>query len=682
MSDNSYSHLTSDQVYTPKRETGFSSLEILSLPDHLRDLVNQVMRHEPISLQELIATIGRPADDVRGQIALLSAQGWLRTEEIDSQPHYYVNLARRRTRKLPPGIWQVLEGTWKTQLFRHFNQDEKINFSQSFELEHYKAQQTIYKEGEWGYTMYLIDSGVVELVSKDVDGNKVVLKRLRSGDILGEIAILLGERHWATARAAEPVTAWTLTKSDLDQLLSRSPAAGLSIRRMIEQGLRDEHTRISVNWKSKPGERHAGITTSTAKGIDKDSIETVLVVGSGANTLITALSKYSGKPILAIDLHASPSNEQVPQLPSVDVRQLHNMDSKSLRGILNTDAPPNGLVVLMTPAELHSPLMGIIDTIDLVIDLSAKELPWVIAAARRRWSLPSNVPFKIAVERLARRLAGRTVGLVLGGGAARTLAHIGVLRALEEAQIPVDMIASTGMGAVIGGLYAAGLSVNELTDLALRHERELSPFESSFNLRLASRSALFEGKRARNTLIKLAGNRTFADLELPLFVIVTDLNSGKPITIDEGPLVDALTASIALAGLVDPVEISHSPIPSLNGHTLTDGSLINPVPADTLFSQGAHIIIGASTIPSLHYTNTRSQERTDLLHTWLRLRDQLAYAALMDNLHYLDVLIVPSIDQFDGSEFDQAAELVAAGLSATQREIDYIRTLLAPDGDS
>jgi len=686
VSSDAFSWLANDKIYTRRRGSGVSSVEILALPDELRQLVSQIMRQEPVRVEALVEALERPEEDVRGQVALLKAQGWLQAEEIDGQVHYRVNLARRRTRSLPPGIWQVLEGTWKVQLFRYFDEDEKADFSGAFELQHFETGQHIFEAGEWGYSMYLIDAGTVELVRQDVDGREVVLDRLKAGDIMGEFAVLLGERRWATARATERVSAWSLHKDALDRLLARSPGAGLSVRREIERGL----------WmKSQRGRPSAARVPGGGDEARLRRDNPVLVVGSGAIALARALAGYGVKRVLVLDVHpqpptpvaASPKVDESSRLrdaggaQTVEQRWVYDLDSKALAAALHQAVEQFDSVIVAAPTELHGPLMGVVGQIELVVDLSGTTVPWAIAAARRHWAVPAGGP--VSIGGVARHLCHCTLGLALSGGAARALAHIGVLRALEEAQLPVDMIASTGMGAVVAGLYAAGLSVNDLIDLATRRDRDLNPFDGSLNLRLASRSALYAGKRARNALHKLLEDRTFADLRLSLYVVAADLESGQPVVFDQGPLVDAMEASLALAGLVAPAEISGSPIAALNERLLVDGSLINSVPADILSERGADLIVGVSTIPSpARQGALTAQGRVDLTSTWLRLRDQLAHTALMNNMRHLDVLITPQVDGFDGTAFDRAAELIAVGLTATQQEVEYIRALLVPDARS
>jgi NTE family protein len=672
MSDD-FSWLTSDQILTRKRKSGVSSLEILELPDELRELVNTILRHGKMRMEELIATLDRPADDVRGQVALLTVQGWLQTEEIEGEIYCRVRLGRRRRRSLPPGIWQILEGTWKMPLLRYFSDDEKTDFIRAFTLKQFEAGETMFEANEWGQTLYLIDVGQVVLVRQDVDGHEVVLARLKPGDVIGEVAVLLGETNWATARAVDPVSAWTLHKEDLDDLLARSPTAGLAIRREIER-------RISGLDQRRAQSKESRDTLPQRQ----EEYNPILVVGSGAVDLAQALSGYIGQRLLILDLHPDTLPTLAPDKSSdqenrrtVEQRSVRNLDSEELLVAVRQGLDEFDRVIIAAPLDLHGPLMGIISLIELVIDTSGTQITWLIAAARRRWiasALASHI------EYTARRLCHRVIGLTLSGGAARTLAHIGALRALEEAQFPIDMIASTGIGAVVAGLYTAGFSVEELTDLAVRRTRDLNPFDGSLNLRLVSRSALYAGKRARNTLQEMLKGRTFADLSPPLYVVTADLESGQPVILDRGPLFPAMEASLALAGLVAPAELPASPVDPLNERSLVDGGLINPLPADVLVERGASIIIGVSTIPNTyHQTALSSRRQANLTSTWLRLRDQLAHTMLLNNLRHLDVLVTIPVGNVDGTDFDRAEEVIAAGLEATRQQIDHIRALLTPD---
>ena len=644
MSKDPLSWLTSDQIYTRKRKDGVSGMEILALPDELRQIVNLILQREPVTLDDLLTWLNRPPEDVRGQVALLTAQGWLETLETPQGLAYRVHLARRRTRTLPPGLWQVLAGKWKTQLLRYLASDEQQALSQAFQLVRLEAGDCLFRAGEWNETLYLIERGAVDLVADDADGHPVVLARLKAGDILGEAAVLLGERCWATARARESVTVWALPKESLDRLLTHSPAAGLAIQREIERRI-------------------------TPPPPTSERFTPILVVGRGARSLAQAIYGYTNERLLLLD--ARPDPPPAPSLSaSIAYRSVAALDGKALNALLHQESAAYDRVLIAAPLDLYPPLMTIIGHIALVIDLSGTDTPWVIAAARRRWAV--TVRDEGDLERLARRLTHRLVGLALSGGAAHALAHIGVLQVLDEAQVPVDMLAGTGMGAVIAGLYAAGMSPSDLATLFARHGQEWNPLEGSFSLRLTSRAALFDAKRARSAIHKHLQGRTFADLRVPLYVLAADLYTSETVVLEQGPLAEALDISLALAGLVTPV--------TRQGRTLVDGGLINPMPADLLAARGADLVIGVNTIPNpaLHAPSTTA--RPDLTSTWLRLRDQVAYTALQPALRLLDILITPQTSAFEGDAFDQGEALIAAGRDAARREITNILALLRPGG--
>jgi NTE family protein len=249
------------------------------------------------------------------------------------------------------------------------------------------------------------------------------------------------------------------------------------------------------------------------------------------------------------------------------------------------------------------------------------------------------------------------------------LANIGVLRAWQEAGLPLDMIAASGISAVVAGLYASGMSADELADVATRRGRDLDPFDGSLSLRLVSRSALYSGKRARSALRKLLDNRTFADLRVELYVLASEQINGEPVILEKGSLLDAMEASLAIAGLVAPAEIDE--------RRLVDGGLVSPLPANILVNRGAGVIVGVSAIP--HPATIEIEAKADLTYTWLRLRDQMAYAALMNNLRDLDLLVAPDVREFSALDFERAADLIAIGEAAARREIEHIKSLIMPE---
>jgi len=179
------------------------------------------------------------------------------------------------------------------------------------------------------------------------------------------------------------------------------------------------------------------------------------------------------------------------------------------------------------------------------------------------------------------------VGLALSGGGARGLAHIGAIKALERAGVPIDCLTGSSMGGVIAAAYACGLSPDELEQEggSLTRIRQL--------LRLADpgmpNAGLLRGKRLQAYFENRLGKRTFAELERPLALMAVDLNSRQEVVFQEGPIAVALRATTALPGLFMPLE--------LEGMRLVDGGLLNNLPIDVARKMGAQIVIAVDVNP-------------------------------------------------------------------------------------
>jgi NTE family protein len=174
------------------------------------------------------------------------------------------------------------------------------------------------------------------------------------------------------------------------------------------------------------------------------------------------------------------------------------------------------------------------------------------------------------------------LGLALGGGGVRALAHIGVLKALEDAQIPVSMIAGTSMGGIVGGQFAAGRSAKQILEES-RRMASITNLARVVEWRFGRRG-LIRGRQIADYFDQLLGPvTTFADLPMPLALTATDLRSGEEVILNSGPVGVAMRASMALPGILDPVLVGD--------RLLVDGGLRNNVPADVARHMGAAVIL-------------------------------------------------------------------------------------------
>ncbi|MGH6629680.1 MAG: patatin-like phospholipase family protein, partial [Burkholderiales bacterium] len=171
------------------------------------------------------------------------------------------------------------------------------------------------------------------------------------------------------------------------------------------------------------------------------------------------------------------------------------------------------------------------------------------------------------------------IGLALGGGFARGVAHIGVFKVLEEEKIPLRCLAGTSVGAIMGAIYASGISVREMEKIAA-----LVRFKDFARWTL-SRNGLASNDRMIPFFDKVLKVKTFEELKMPFAVVATDFVSGEPVVFRSGPLIPAIRASCAYPGIFLPVEV--------NGRLMVDGLLAYSVPTPTLRQMGAERVIAS-----------------------------------------------------------------------------------------
>jgi NTE family protein len=226
-----------------------------------------------------------------------------------------------------------------------------------------------------------------------------------------------------------------------------------------------------------------------------------------------------------------------------------------------------------------------------------------------------------------KKLFNTTIGLALGGGAAKGVAHIGVLKALEDADIEVDYIAGTSVGAMIAALYAFKVDVETIGSLARRLTMSKV---TSFKL---NKTGFFSTESLRELMLEYVGDVTIEDAAIPLSIVATDINSGEEIILTSGSVVDAVCASAAIPGIYIPVEI--------NGRTLVDGGLVQNVPIEALQTAGAGVTIASHLNSVSHY-----QEISHVLDVMRNAFEIAVSQHTQDQLKEADLLISMDLSDF------------------------------------
>jgi NTE family protein len=281
------------------------------------------------------------------------------------------------------------------------------------------------------------------------------------------------------------------------------------------------------------------------------------------------------------------------------------------------------------------------------------------------------------------------VGIVFSGGGAKGFAHIGVLKVLEEINMPIDYITGTSMGALVGGLYSIGYSPEFMQDLVLNLNwgelftddirRRYMPMEEKYwdgqflislpfksgQLRLPA--GLVAGQHISMLLSNLTWDyhdiRNYDQLPIPFACVATDLESGEAHVMRSGTLSESIRASISIPTVFTPVRV--------DGRTLVDGGVVRNLPVSDAINMGADIVIGINVSDGLKYA--------DSLRTILDIMDQTVgfkmYQSINEEVGLADIMIEPEVKQYNLLDFDEALEIINIGEYETRKQYDRLKAL-------
>jgi NTE family protein len=263
-------------------------------------------------------------------------------------------------------------------------------------------------------------------------------------------------------------------------------------------------------------------------------------------------------------------------------------------------------------------------------------------------------------------MSGKKVGLALGGGAARGFAHIGVLAALEAGGVPIDLIAGTSIGAIVGAFYAHTKDTELMKKLAVEvgsHRLHYIFSDVTF-----PRTGLIRLGRVEQLLKGVIGGVRFQDLKLPLACVAVDIDSGQEIVLDRGLVWEAARASAAV-----PVIVA---LKKVEGRNLVDGGLLDPLPTTVARRMGADLVIAVNLVPARPSRPKRSPGIFTLMMKTLSI---VGHSPLIVGLANADIVIEPEMDSIEFTDFQLAEECFLLGQTAAERALPEIRRMLASD---
>lgn len=591
----------------------------------------------------------------------------------------------------------------------------------------FAAGEAIIREGVWAGELFIIRSGIVQIVLESVagpdspaSGAGIQLRRLVAGDPFGEMSLLTGTPPSATARALTDGTAWVLGQRDFLQLTLAHPQLSYNVNAILSERLaRTSHQQMA---EAPPqltvivGET-SGPWLALAREVTRLSHSGVLLIdcaGRGANvsptpTLTDLLTGHlragaatepntGGGALTAVchsadDATAEPQRDLVATLGRLGANYQHTIILlPPLHPLLTAELLVYATRVLVTGEADRLPLLrralaGVRrvlrteaqpDLRALVyaapVGLSATTM--TLEALARELAVPIQAILPAAADRLAaaiaalaRWLVGQRIGLAFGAGGAKGLAHLGVLRVLRRIGLPIDCVAGTSIGAIVGAGVAQGIPTDELAEGLRDGARRI--FRPTFPLfSLLSNHGIARAMQDE----RLFGQRLIEHLPLPFAASAADLTEGREIVIRRGLVWRAILASAAIPGIFPPVK--------LGGHWLVDGGVVNPVPVSTVRLLGADLVIAidlsvplGSTIEAVGDARPAGW-RPLLPNNIMRSRDIMMSEIRSHTAGEPALVIKPDVAGVQLLNFKEGLRLIAFGEQATELALPRLRALL------
>jgi predicted acylesterase/phospholipase RssA/CRP-like cAMP-binding protein len=536
-----------------------------------------------------------------------------------------------------------------------------------------KGGATLFAAGEPGDSLYVVVSGRLRALVEGEDGEHV-LGEIGRGESVGEMALLTGEPRSATVRAVRDTELVKLSKAGFERLVERHPEVMLELSRLIiaryQRAIRspaetrpaaiavvpcslavptEEFTEDLVE-ALEPGRRVLWLNRERlqrARGTPTDRVSSVSETGE--------LSSWLQEQELSHDYLVYAADPFPSPWTRLAVRQA---DVILLVSSTDDEKPPGLLELLQCDTGLTQARRELVLLYDSARHAPRGTASWLVhLPVSSHHHVDPRRPQDYA--RLARLLTGNAIGLVLGGGGARGLAHIGVLRALEEARIPIDLVGGSSIGAIVGAQCASGWESARI----LAESRRVLVERGSLNDFTLPIVALLHGRRYIRMLEALFGDRLIEDLPLSYYCVSTNLTRSECMVHRTGPIRKWVAASMAVPGLGPPI---------FDGRDiLVDGGVVNSLPVDVMRKMGRGPVFASSVSPKVELRLDR--DYPDIPSPWrvlLSWINPLDTPIRVPNIASI-LMRTASLQKISAEERNQSADLIFEPPVAGYKLLDW-----------
>lgn len=655
------------------------------------------------------------------------------------------------------------------KIFKNVSEEDLARIAPIFERRYYPRGARVCQEGEISSRFYILLSGQAQALKKNEQGEEVELDTLTPGAFFGDMPLLASEPRLTSIEIVIDAEVFETDKTSFEEVIKHHTTVLYNLSRLLCQKLyldREDTQKkkrvkypiicvyateenigksivtinlgVSLVQETKRrtilvdmGMKEQGIASmlkiDPVRSVDTSSINQAYIEGK-------IISHHSMLDLISISpellMEETKGRESIAKILGI-LKTLYDyviIDTSSKLNRSTFEAIDLSNIMLFVTSNIAQEYpLGILDHQKLrtVINLSDAHIDKKLLREKHYHFLPrdyeaidqflaTGVPCVIgsphselsrAFGRIARDIGGKKIGLALGGGSARGMAHIGVFQALEQHGIPIDMIAGSSAGALIGSAYAAGVPIETIEAAVLKWGSKLGLLRLTvpdvLDLKYYGKAlarffrktrtiwdprllrlgiGIFSGSRVDRLYLNVVGDPDFSDLQIPLSVIALDINSGEEVVYEKGNVRLAVRASLSIPGIFTPLAYS--------GRFLIDGSIADPVPVNTLVKNGADLVMAVNVTPSLQESfnslrRSRKQgqlavSRSPLLPVFdiaMRSLQSLQYELSTIKTTRANIHINPDVGDISWSEFFNADKLIQRGKEATEAVIPQIQHL-------
>jgi len=504
------------------------------------------------------------------------------------------------------------------------------------------AGEWLIREGDDAEDLYVVLRGRLRAVA-GVDADRRTLRVLGPGAAIGELALLTGSVRSASVQAVRDSTLLQLGRGRFVELMERDPHFAAAVARELAAQL-----QLSGGLAAPPTRPALIALRRLDPGVPLEAV---------ASSLARALSAYGPVEVLEADAAGTSAVERAED----ENAHVLLVDEAGAGVWSDLCARQADRTLLVATAESPPPGEASPDA-DLVVlgPSSGGALRALLDAVQPRahHRLASTEPSDPGAARLARRLVGRALGVVLSGGGARGFAHIGALAELEADGIDVDRYGGCSMGSFIAAMAAAGWSARDIRDRC--HEELVR--HSPFNDYTLPRVALIRSRKAARMFDRLFGEMTIEELAKPLFTVSADLLSSRLVVHRRGSLTEAVGASMSIPGLVPPL--------SRSGRLLVDGGVLNNLPIDAMADSGEGPIVAVDVVRRLEASAVDEPPLPSIMETLSRATVLGSVERAERNRELALLVIMPDTQDIPLRDFRALDRAVEAGRAAARAALD------------